>query len=69
MNAPTAQRISDNQTDQRQQVKHRASQVIDQLPPEQRIEVLTDLQDRLLDLTPADQIDELSAWLERLARR
>lgn len=70
MNATISLPISDNQTlDQRQQVKRRASQVIDTMPPEKRLEVLTDLQQQLIDLTPDDQIDELSAWLERLAKR
>jgi hypothetical protein len=39
------------------------------MPTTQRIVTLIDLQDRLIDCTPADQIAELAAWLDRIAQR
>jgi hypothetical protein len=55
--------------DDRDHIKQRANDVIFAMPPAERIATLIDLQDRLIDCTPEDQIDELAAWLYWIAQR
>lgn len=49
-------------------VKQRASAVIEALPAAERLATLTGLQNHLSDFTAEDQICELAAWLQRIAR-